>query len=338
MNTSAAVTELPGRAVEVGRFKHLMALALNPQSGYQDGVVRVITSREGDVSVSGFVDHSELHYVRASGPHTFEVGESLALAGEAEAVEAILPKGFESLGFEDPDLTVDESGMLHLYFTIPLLCRAEGVTRIYLGHAEGSSLGTLTMTEPALAPDDRGAGAKEVSLAPRASDGLYRHLVESSAPGTEATAYSTVRVAKAASLAPPWEFGETLFHPARQGVAWALGHASPGPFVPASFIDLGPGKLLGFLNGREADSVVREQVVFGTFSVGLFIYDYEHGEICWTSPDPLIQDREARTITFASQFVEVGNGKGILYAHVDDSFVRAYEIDAHALRELPPSL
>jgi hypothetical protein len=72
------------------------------------------------------------------------------------------------------------------------------------------------------------------------------------------------------------------------------------------------------------------------FSVGLFIYDYEHGVIDWVSPKPLIIDSKAKTITFASQFVEIGLGKGILYAHVDDSFVRAYGLTANQLKELLP--
>jgi hypothetical protein len=72
------------------------------------------------------------------------------------------------------------------------------------------------------------------------------------------------------------------------------------------------------------------------FSVGLFIYDYEKGKIDWISPEPLIIDSEARTITFASQFVLTGLGEGILYAHVDDSFVRAYTLKAEDLKTLLP--
>ena len=70
------------------------------------------------------------------------------------------------------------------------------------------------------------------------------------------------------------------------------------------------------------------------FSVGLFIYDYENGKIDWVSPQPFIQDSEAKTITFASQFVETKKSEGILYAHVDDSFVRAYTLDAEAIKSL----
>ena len=52
--------------------------------------------------------------------------------------------------------------------------------------------------------------------------------------------------------------------------------------------------------------------------------------------EPFIQDSEAKTITFASQFVERGKGSGILYAHVDDSFVRAYTLNANEIKALLP--
>jgi hypothetical protein len=112
------------------------------------------------------------------------------------------------------------------------------------------------------------------------------------------------------------------------------GHASPGPLFPKNFIDVGKGKLLGAINGREANQRVGQEIKYGAFSVGLFIYDYKNGKINWVSPEPFIQDSEARTITFASQFVEQGNGNGILYAHVDDSFIRAYTLNAEEIQSL----
>jgi len=41
--------------------------------------------------------------------------------------------------------------------------------------------------------------------------------------------------------------------------------------------------------------------------------------------------------TFASQFVETGKGEGILYAHVDDSSVRAYTLRAEMIQYLLPN-
>jgi hypothetical protein len=327
------IQSLPARAVDTqGRFKHVMALALNPLTSFEDGVIRCITDREGSVDVSGFVDHSELHVVTKRGEYQYEIGERLSVQNEDSVIGPLLPDGFEFLGLEDPDLAVDSEGVLHLYCTVPLINRAEGISRIYLGHACGPSLRDLVMQPPVLMSVD--CVAKEVSLAPVASDGIYRHLIESSSPGTEYSSYSTVRVAKTHTPSGTWEFGDTVFHPAHRDRAWAGGHASPGPLLPRSFIDMGPGKLVGFMNGREHDRVRGEQVVFGMFSVGLFIYDYEHGEIRWVSEMPVLEDEEAKTITFASQFIETESGMGILYAHVDDSFVRAYSIDAGRIRDL----
>jgi hypothetical protein len=72
-------------------------------------------------------------------------------------------------------------------------------------------------------------------------------------------------------------------------------------------------------------------------AIGLIIYDYENGVIDWASPEPLIRDSEAKTITFASQFVETVPGEGVLYAHVDDSFVRAYSLYADGIKKLLPN-
>ena len=90
------------------------------------------------------------------------------------------------------------------------------------------------------------------------------------------------------------------------------------------------------MNGREANQKLGDKIKYGMFSVGLFIYDYENGKVDWVSPEPLIRDSEAKIITFASQFVETKNGEGVLYAHVDDSFVRAYTLYAEEIRALLP--
>lgn len=74
------------------------------------------------------------------------------------------------------------------------------------------------------------------------------------------------------------------------------------------------------------------------FSIGLFIYDYENGKILWVSPDYFIRDSDAKTITFASQFVETKRGEGILYAHVDDSFIRAYTLKADLILNIIPEI
>lgn len=333
-----AYIEHSGRALEDTRFSHMMALALDPSSGYKKGIIRCITSREGNVEIKGYVDRSQLFIVSGDSLEHFIVGERLQIKNEKEILGELTPKGWECIGLEDPDIWIDEeTGLTHVYFTVPIKpSDPEEKVRIHLGHAVGKDLNSLEMTASVLLDDkELGASAKEVSIAPINSKGIRYNLIESRDREPEAT-YSIVRVAIAQDMGKPWEYGDTVFHPAEHHIPWIGGHASPGPLFPKKFIDVGEGKLLGVINGREANQKVGNKIKYGMFSVGLFIYDYENGGIDWVSPEPFIRDSEAKTITFASQLVETTPGEGILYAHVDDSFVRAYTLYAEGIRALLP--
>ena len=329
-----------GKAVDTNKtFKHVMAITLDPTSNYKEGVVRCITSREGDVTVKGYVDRSELHMLSGDSLEHFEIGDRLIIKNEREIIQPLTLDGFEFIGLEDPDIWIDnDTSLMHLYFTIPMKPVDKDhkkKTQIYLGHAVGKDLNSLEMTEPVLM-DNRELSAKEVSIAPLNKKGFRYNLVESRDRNTDTT-YSIVKVAIAKDMSKTWEYGETVFHPKENNISWIAGHASPGPLLPKTFIDIGEGKLLGIINGREANQKMSDgNIKYGMFSVGLFIYDYESGVIDWVSPEPFIQDTEAVTITFASQFVETGIGEGILYAHVDDSFVRAYTLKAEWIKSLLP--
>ena len=332
-----AFEQHPGKAVEDSRFSHMMAITLDPSSQYKRGVIRCITSREGDVDTKGYIDRSELYAISGETLEKFLVGERLQIKNEKEILDRLDSKEGNFIGLEDPDIFVDDTtGLTHLYFTMPLLNKdkAKEQALINLGHAVGKSLDSLEMTMPALQADVKNT-AKEVSIAPVNSRGVRYNLVESSSIEDKVW-YSTVRIAVAADMGAPWQFGETVFHPKKQNIPWIGGHASPGPLFPKTFIDVGEGKALGVINGREANRHKGGKTVYGMFSVGLFIYDYENGKVDWVSPEPLIRDTEAKTITFASQFVETKPGEGILYAHVDDSFVRAYTLFADGIRQLLP--
>ena len=326
----------PGRVLTAGAgFSHVMALALDPRTKYRDGVIRCITSRAGDLTVKGYVDRSVLHKVKSDSLEKFSIGEQLKISKQAEVVAKLAGSRFDFIGLEDPDIWIDETtGLLHLYFTLPLKDLISHHTVPPLGHAYGKDLDRLEMTEPVLMADTMGR-AKELSIAPVNKHGFRYNLVESNKREQDGD-YSVVRVALAENMGHDWHFGAMAYHPAEHRTPWIGGHASPGPLLPKSFIDLGGGKVLGLMNGREADQTVNGQIHYGIFSVGLFIYDYENGIIDWVSPEPLIRDSEAKTITFASQFVETGKGEGILYAHVDDSFVRAYTLSAAELRRILP--
>ena len=265
----------------------MMAITLDPNSDYKRGVIRCITSREGDVEIKGYIDRSKLFVVFGDSLERFTVGEELKIKNTEEIVSQLNVEGLDYLGLEDPDIWCDEkTGLLHLYFTMPFISRnkPDEHSLVHLGHAVGKDLDSLEMTTPVLrAPlhDYKNARAKEVSIAPLNSKGLRLNLFEGHDKlheGDEDT-YSTVRVAIAKDMGEEWEFGATVFHPGKADIPWIGGHASPGPLFSNDFIDMGKGRVLGIMNGREANKHKGGTTIYGMFSVGLFIYDYENGKI-----------------------------------------------------------
>jgi hypothetical protein len=330
--------EHPGKVVETdSHFAHVMAITLDPRTNNREGIVRCIVSRSGDVALSGNVDRSELHLITGDSLEHFKIGERLKIKNEDAIITGLGGDKGDFIGLEDPDIWIDEkSGLMHVYFTIPIRFDNDDYVSVSLGHAVGKDLSSLEMTAPALAANEiTKDSAKEVSIAPVNRQGVRLNLFEGWDHLND-EGYSTVRIGIAEDMGKPWKYGGTVFHPAEHSVPWAIRHASPGPLFSRDFIDVGEGKLLGLMNGRAADEKVGDEKKHGMFSVGLFIYDYENGKIDWVSPESFIQDSEARNITFASQFVQQGKGSGILYAHIDDSFVRAYTLNADTIKGLLP--
>ena len=333
-----------GKVVEAGeRFEHVMAITLDPRTNYKEGIIRCIISRTGEYGGSGQIDRSALFKITGETLEKFKIREELKIKNSEKIINKLKGSDGDFIGLEDPDIWIDtKKNLMHVYFTMPVkTAEKEGngkdIWNVNLGHAVGRDLDSLVMTEPILVGTP-GRSAKEISIAPINSKGFRYNLIESSNKKGKWT-YSTVQVAIAHNMGTPWEFGEVAFHPANHNLAWIGGHASPGPFLPRSFIDLGENSLLGVMNGCEANRKIDGKTIYGTFSVGLFIYDYENGKIDWVSAEPLIQDTEVskkRAITFASQFLETKPGEGILYAHVDDSFVRAYTLNAEKIKSLLP--
>ncbi|MFH1608547.1 MAG: hypothetical protein ABH951_00820 [Patescibacteria group bacterium] len=329
--------EHKGKAVKMdNHFKHVMAITLNPKTDYKDGAIRCITSRKGDVTVKGYIDRSELYKIKGNSLESFEIDKKLNIKNETEIINKLAEKDLEFIGLEDPDIWVDKkNNLFHLYFTLPLINKTnDNKNKTHLGHAVGKDLDSLEMTMPVLQADEIGS-AKELSIAPTNKKGFRYNLVESSKKEKDFN-YSVIRLAITEDMGKPWKFGGIVFHPKEHNIPWIAGHASPGPLFSKNFIDVGEGRLVGLINGREANQKIGEKIKYGMFSIGLFIYDYENGKIDWVSPDPFIQDSEAKTITFASCLIETEKGKGILYAHVDDSFVRAYDLDAEKIKLLLP--
>jgi len=335
MGIPGAYKEHKGKVIETDLFEHVMALALNPKD-YSEGLIRCITRRKGTLGIKGAEDWSILSKVRSvGGLERYELAGTLKIKNEEEIVDRLISRGLFYIGPEDPDIFFDsENGLYHVYFTIPLINRTEKPSHIHLGHASGKNLDSLEMTAPVLSPtDENPLSAKELSLSPVNKKGIRLNLIESS-DRIGGTKYSVIRRCIARNFDPPWEFGQVVFHPTHDGYKWCAGHASPGPLFPKSFIDIGKNKLVGIMNGREANKRKGDKTIYGVFSVGLFIYDFEKGKVDWVSKEPFIIDSEAKIITFASQFVQTDKKTGILYAHVDDSFVRAYTLYADAIRQL----
>src|SRR3989344_2457774 len=177
--------EHKGEVVNKGRFEHVMALSLDPQSDYKEGVIRCITNREGDVQIKGFRDRSVLHKVKGTTLEHFQITERLMIKNESEIVEQLGAEGFDFIGREDPDIWIDEkTGLPHLYFTMPFIRKDNKPSQIHLGHAVGKNLDSLEMTIPSLVADKIG-GAKEVSIAPVNKQGFRYNLVESSSKGKD---------------------------------------------------------------------------------------------------------------------------------------------------------
>lgn len=318
--------------------EHIMALHLDPRGDGILGVVRCIVNRTGSVGVSGFVDRSQIHVVDMESLYEAKRGPELDIHGTEDVVSTLADDSANDfLGLEDPNIWCERGDeTLHLYFTIAFVERYSGDTCVYLGHAEGKDVYSLTMTEPVLAPvSGVHGGAKEVAIAPEAADGNRYNLVESN-DAIDGTSYSVLRTAVAPDLSAPWEYGELVFHPAYDGYDWCAGHVSPGPFLPRNFVDVGENRAVGILNGREANRVVDGEITYGRFSIGLMVYDYENGAVEWISEEPFIRDPDARTITFASAFLHTEANRGVIYAHVDDSYVRTYLVDADSLLSYLP--
>lgn len=330
------VTEPMIRAGE--SCEHLMALHFDSRGDGSLGVIRCIVSRKGEVHAAGFVDRSQLHLVEVTSLYTAEIGPELEIARTDDVVSG-LPEyeDYEFLGLEDPIVwRARKGGTLHLYCTIPFHDPAAGDTVMYLGHASGEGLRSLRMADPVLGPVSGGhGGAKEVVVAPKSTAGHRYNLVESN-DTVDDTTYSVLRTAIASDPNGPWEYGDLVFHPAHDGREWCAGHVSPGPFLPQSFVDVGDGKRVGLLNGREANRRIGDTVSYGEFAVGLMVYDYESGEVEGVSEEPVIRDPAARSITFASAFRQTEADRGVVYAHVDDSYVRVFLIDAEPLSSYLP--
>jgi len=105
MKDSKFYIEHTGKVVEAGsRFEHVMAIALDPRTNYREGIVRCILSREGDVSVSGYIDRSALYKVKGDSLKHFTISEKIIIKNQEKIIKNIAGKEGDFIGLEDPDI------------------------------------------------------------------------------------------------------------------------------------------------------------------------------------------------------------------------------------------
>ena len=188
-----------------------------------------------------------------------------------------------------------------------------------------------------LSPVEGFRGFKEVTISPVNSKGYRINMAESMIVINNEDLSVTIS-ARGKELGKPWEYREIVIDPRKINYGWCNGETSPMILFPREFISLKTRELsVGMINGREPKKMTNGEKIYGKFRPGLVIYNIETGKVEWIAPDCLFEDPDARTITFSSDFIQTGKKEGILYAHVNDSFVRAYKIYAEELKKLIPS-
>jgi len=71
------------KAVETKeKFKHVIALTLNPKANYKEGVIRCITSRKGDIEKKGYIAKSLLYKIKGDSLDKFIITKKLDIKNE----------------------------------------------------------------------------------------------------------------------------------------------------------------------------------------------------------------------------------------------------------------
>ncbi|MBD3252818.1 hypothetical protein GF386_03745 [Candidatus Pacearchaeota archaeon] len=317
--------------------KRYMALCIDKSTvnnSMKYGVAREITESEGSVDTPGFVDKSKLIIVKSKDLLNWEKVSDLKIRGIDRIIKKINPENFYFIGIEDPDV-YNEKGK-HLYFTIAFRNRDAKFPffNVFLGHAFGKTFDDLEATNPVLGPEKNLWGSKEICFSPLRTDNKI-HLVESMSEKGD-NEKSLVLIYAVKQKKEKFHYFKIAFEPSRSNYSWCKGYGSPVRIFPKSFIN--HRHYVGVMNGREKDKRIKGKYVYGKFRPGLFLFNPVTGEIPWVAKRPLFEDPDARTITFASEFVQTGKNSGVLYAHPNDSFVRAYKIDAIELKKKLPKI
>lgn len=299
------------------------------------GLAREITKSQGTPDKPGFIDESKLIVVESKEGLKWKKRGDLEIKGINEVIRKLSGKDKYFIGLEDPDI-INEGKIKHVYFTIAFKYKEKVGYAVYLGHAQGASIEKLTATEPVLSPVGEFRGFKEVTISPINKKGYRINLSEAQLVINNDELSVTIS-AEGKELGGEWKFKEIVLDPRKMKYSWCKGETSPMILFPRDFISLKNKDLVvGIINGREVKKIVNGEKVHGKFRPGLIIYNPETGKVPWIAPECLFEDPDARTITFSSDFLRSGKDEGILYAHVNDSFIRAYKINTNELKKLLP--
>lgn len=299
------------------------------------GLAREITKSQGTPDKPGFIDESKLIIIESKNNLDWKKKSDLKIKGINKIIKKLSSKDKYFIGLEDPDI-INEGKIKHVYFTIAFKYKEKAGYSIYLGHAQGNSIENLTATNPILSPLKQVRGFKEVVISPINKKGYRLNLSEAQIIINN-NEFSITASAKGKNLSKPWEFKEIVLNPKKIKYSWCKGETSPAILFPKNFISLKNKNLvLGIINGREVKKIINDKEIYGKFRPGLIIYNIETGKVEWIAKNYLFEDPDARTITFASDFLITKKEQGILYAHINDSFIRAYKINAKELKKIVP--
>ncbi len=322
--------------------KRYMALCIDSTSKdpYR-GIAREIIERKGSPDIPGFLDRSKLIIVESYDLLNWNIIEDLDINGINEIVEKLLgntKNKKEFIGLEDPDILVDDSGKKHVYFTIAFKYKKMDLYDVYVGHAIGDGLDQLVAKMPVLGKvNNEIVGFKEICPSPvENKDGRFV-LTETFVNKGKNKKYSAISVSKAKPISNKWDYIKLVHDPLKESRKWCAGYSSPCRIFDQSLISHNRN-LLGIMNGREKTEEVNGNEYYGKFRPGLFLFNPESGDIVWVDNEPLFEDPFATTITFASELMPLNNKEAILYAHINDSFVRAYKLNLEKIKERISSL
>ncbi len=317
----------------IKKHHKLMALTidkntLNKKTKY--GIAREVTKRKGKVNIQGFIDKSKLIIVKSEDLFKWEKEKDLQIKGIEKQIKKLTKPDLEFLGLEDPDIC-HKKRKIHLFFTIAFKKKKEQAFEVFLGHAKGKDLNNLKATKPFLAPHLKKIktieGYKEISIFPS-----KKYALVEKGHGTTGT---KIALAKIKSFSKKLKEIKVLLDPAELNYSWCNGELSTGPIIDKKIFQY-KDHLVGFINARSKSKKTKNKTIYSKYKIGLILINKKTHEIPWISPKPLFEDPKAKSVTFASDFLNLDKSTGILYAHVDDSFVSAYKINLKELKKILP--